>query len=81
MSCDTFSGNTKASGSAFAAHRLLLSAVDTPELRGRWAWPRVEPCHPKVFASLALRDGFSPDEQRFHDAPQFVKVIDVSRSS
>jgi hypothetical protein len=56
------------------------SAVDTPDLRGRWKRNAdlSQDAVSKVFASLALEGrGFSPDEQRFHDALlKFVKVID-----
>ncbi len=56
------------------------SAADAPELRGRWKRnPDLsQDAVSKVFASLALEGrGFSPDEQRFHDALlKFVKVID-----
>jgi hypothetical protein len=58
----------------------VASAADTPDLSGRW---RRNPdlsqdAVSKVFASLSLEGrGFSPDEQRFHDALlHFVKVID-----
>ena len=55
------------------------SAVDTQDLRGRWKRNAdlSQDAVSKVFASLALEDGVSPDEQRFHDALlKFVKVID-----
>jgi hypothetical protein len=56
------------------------SAVDTPDLRGRWKRNAdlSQDAVSKVFASLALEGrGFSPDEQRFHDALlKFVRVID-----
>jgi hypothetical protein len=56
------------------------SAVDTPDLRGRWKRNAdlSQDAVSKVFASLALQGrGFSPDEQRFHDALlKFVRVID-----
>ena len=59
-------------GAAFAA--------DAPELRGRWKRNAdlSQDAVSKVFASLALEGrGFSPNEQRFHDALlKFVKVID-----
>ncbi len=55
-------------------------AADAPDLRGRWKRnPELsQDAVSKVFASLALEGrGFSPDEQRFHDALlKFVKVID-----
>ena len=57
-----------------------VSAVDTPDLRGRWKRNAdlSQDAVSKVFASLALEGrGFSPDEQRFHDALlKFVRVID-----
>ena len=61
-----------ASAAAFAA--------DTPDLRGRWRCNSElsQDAVSKVFASLPLEGrGFSPDEQRFHDALlHFAKVID-----
>ena len=58
----------------------VASAVDTPDLRGRWKrnLELSQDALSKVFASLSLEGrGFSPDEQRFHDAVlKFVKVID-----
>jgi hypothetical protein len=55
-------------------------AADAPDLRGRWKRnPELsQDAVSKVFTSLALEGrGFSPDEQRFHDALlKFVKVID-----
>jgi hypothetical protein len=56
------------------------SAADTPDLRGRWKRnPELsQDAVSKVFASLSVEGrGFSPDEQRFHDALlKFAKVID-----
>ncbi len=56
------------------------SGADTPDLRGQWKRnPELsQDAVSKVFASLALEGrGFSPDEQRFHDALlHFAKVID-----
>ena len=56
------------------------SAADTQDLRGRWKRnPALsQDAVSKVFASLSLEGrGFSPDEQRFHDALlHFAKVID-----
>jgi hypothetical protein len=56
------------------------SAADTPDLKGRWKRnPELsQDAVSKAFASLALEGrGFTPDEQRFHDALlHFVKVID-----
>jgi hypothetical protein len=58
-----------------------VSAADTADLRGRWRRnPELsQDTVSKVFASLALEGrGFSPDEQRFHDALlHFAKVIDT----
>jgi hypothetical protein len=68
----------------WAAFALLTpaaaSAADTQDLTGRWRrnaeWS--QDAVSKVFASLPLEGrGFSPDEQRFHDALlHFAKVID-----
>jgi hypothetical protein len=56
------------------------SAADAADLRGRWKRnPELsQDAVSKVFASLSLEGrGFSPDEQRFHDALlHFAKVID-----
>jgi hypothetical protein len=55
------------------------SAAETPDLRGRWRRnPELsQDAVSKVFASLPLQgQGFSPDEQHFHDALlHFAKVI------
>jgi hypothetical protein len=57
-----------------------VSAADSPSLRGRWTRNAVlsQDAASKVFASLSLEgQGFSPDEQRFHDALlHFAKAID-----
>jgi hypothetical protein len=57
------------------------SAADTPDLRGRWRRnPELsQDAVSKVFASLPLEGrGFSPDEQRFHDALlHFAKAIEA----
>ena len=59
---------------------VAASTADTPDLRGRWKRnPELsQDAVSKVFASLSLEGrGFSPDEQRFHDALlHFAKVID-----
>ena len=56
------------------------SAVDTPDMKGRWKRNSElsQDAVSKVFASLALEgQGFSPDEKRFHDALlHFAKVTD-----
>jgi hypothetical protein len=56
------------------------SAADTPDLSGRWRRnPELsQDAVSKVFASLHLEGrGFSPDEQRFHDALlHFAKAIE-----
>ena len=56
------------------------SAVDTPDLSGYWKRnpESSQDAVSKVFASLSLEGrGFSPDEQRFHDALlHFAKVIE-----
>jgi hypothetical protein len=64
----------------FALLTAAAFASDAPDLRGRWKRnPDLsQDAVAKVFASLALEGrGFSPDEQRFHDALlKFVRVID-----
>jgi hypothetical protein len=62
-------------GVAFVTFALLApvaaSALDRPNLRGRWKRnPELsQDVVSKVFTSLALEGtGFSPDDQRFHDA-------------
>jgi hypothetical protein len=59
---------------------VALSSADSPSLRGRWTRNAAlsQDAASKVFASLSLEGrGFSPDEQRFHDALlHFAKAID-----
>jgi hypothetical protein len=59
---------------------VAVSATNRPDLRGRWKRnPELsQDVVTKVFASLALEGtGFSPDDQRFHDALlHFAKVTD-----
>jgi hypothetical protein len=58
----------------------LARAVDSPNLRGRWTRNAElsQDAVSKAFASLAQEgQGFSPDEQRFHDALlHFAKAIE-----
>jgi hypothetical protein len=55
-------------------------AAEAPDLRGRWRRNAdlSQDAVSKVFASLALEgQGYSPDDQRFHDALlHFAKVLD-----